>query len=158
MSELRSDAGLSADAGEGLRFAVVVSRFNEDITSRLCDAALETLAAHGVDDEDVLVVDVPGAFELPMAALAAAGSGEVDGVVCIGALIRGETSHFDVLAHSVALAIQNAFRETGVPMSFGVITCENREQAEARAGGVHGNKGVEAALAALEMALLLRPE
>lgn len=158
MSELRSEAPFAEDAAAGLRFGVVVSRFNEDVTGRLRDGVTKTLERYGADPEDVLVVDVPGAYELPLAALRLAADGELDAVVCVGALIRGETSHFDVLAHSVAHAIQDAMRETGVPIAFGVITCENAEQAEARAGGEHGNKGVEAALAAIEMAILLRPE
>lgn len=158
MSDLRESSPLPQDAATGLSFAIAVSRFHADITGRLRDAAVETLEAHGVAAEDILVVDVPGAYELPLAALTLARSGDFDGVICIGALIRGETSHFDVLSHSVASALQSAMRETSIPMAFGVITCENLAQAEDRAGGAHGNKGVEAALAALEMALLLRPD
>lgn len=156
MSELRAETGLPADAAAGLRFAVVVSRFNEAVTSALRDGALETLWELGADRGDVRVLEVPGAYEVPMGAALAARDGQVDAVVCIGALIRGETPHFDVLAHSVAVAVQDAARQSGVPMAFGVLTCEDAAQARARSGGDRGNKGREAALAAIEMARLFR--
>lgn len=156
MSDAPVSASLPADAALGLRFAVVVSRFNEEVTTRLRDSALETLRAYGADDDDVLLLEVPGAHEIPMGALLAAVDRQVDAVVCVGALVRGETPHFDVLAHSVAAAVQDAARETRVPMTFAVLTCEDLAQARARAGGDRGNKGREAALAAIEMARLFR--
>jgi 6,7-dimethyl-8-ribityllumazine synthase len=156
MSQDRADVTLGPTAGAGMRFAVVVSRYNLAVTDRLRAGAVETLIRHGVAEADVLVEWVPGAFELPLAAGRLARANRLDGVVCLGALIRGETSHFDVLAHATAAAVQDTARETGVPISFGVITTENLEQAEARAGGAHGNKGEEAALATLELALLYR--
>ena len=155
MSQDRPESTLDAQAGAGLRFAVVTSRYNTAITDRLRAGAVDALTAHGVAAGDIVTEWVPGAFELPMAAWRLARAG-VDGVVCLGALIRGETAHFDVLAHATAAAVQETVRESGVPVSFGVITTENLAQAEARAGGDHGNKGQEAALAALEMALLFR--
>lgn len=156
MSHDRPDEILPAGCGRGLRVAVCVSRFNEAVTERLRQGALGELQRLGVAAADVTDIAVPGAFELPMAALAAARRGDVDAVVVLGALIRGETAHFDVLAHATATALQDAVRDTGVPMSFGVLTCENLLQAEARAGGSHGDKGAEAAAAAVEMALRFR--
>lgn len=152
MSEFRSMPSLQPQAAAGFRFAVVVSRFNAPITSRLEEGAVTTLLEYGADDPRVLYV--PGAYELPMAAHRLALGGDVDAVICVGALIRGDTAHFDVLAQSTANAIQDVVRHTGIPVSFGLITCENLAQAEARAGGAHGNKGVEAAFAAIEMAAL----
>lgn len=156
MSRLRAASDLPHDAAVGLRFAVVVSRFHEAVTARLRDGAVAALRAHGARELNVRVLQVPGAYELPMAAWRVARDGQVDAVICVGALIRGETSHFDVLAQATAQALQDAARDTGVPMAFGVLTCESVQQAEARAGGERGNKGSEAALAALEMALLFR--
>lgn len=152
MSDLREQSGLAADAACGRRFAVVVSSFNEAITGALRDGAVETLQAHGAADSDIEVLRVPGAFELPMTA-ARLVSG-VDAVICVGALIKGETPHFDYLSAAVAHAIQAVAVRSGVPVIFGVLTCETRAHAEARAGGSKGNKGVEAAIAAVEMAAL----
>jgi 6,7-dimethyl-8-ribityllumazine synthase len=152
MSELRSSVELAADAGAPFRFAVVVSRYNEDVTSALLDGALETFAAHGAASASVY--EVPGAFELPMTAARLVANGSYDSVVCLGALIRGETSHFDYLSASVAHALEDLSCSSGVPVIFGVLTCETLAQAEARAGGDRGNKGNEAALTAIEMAIL----
>jgi len=142
--------------GAGLRIAIVVSRFNEAITSRLLAGAREALSQHDVRDEDVDVAWVPGAFELPLAALMLAESRRYDAVVCLGAVIRGETPHFDYVAGEAARGIGQVSRDTGVPTVFGVITPDTMEQAEARAGGKKGNKGYDAAVNAIEMANLLR--
>ena len=154
MSRLREQVRLPRDAAAGLGFAVVVSRTNDEITGPLLDGALDTLRAHGAEDSRIRVHEVPGAYELPMAADRAARSEGVDAVVCLGALIRGETPHFDVLAHAVGVAIQDVARDRGLPIAFGVLTCDTRAQARARCGGDRGNKGAEAAVAAIEMALL----
>ncbi|MFN2526130.1 MAG: 6,7-dimethyl-8-ribityllumazine synthase [Actinomycetota bacterium] len=135
-----------------LRIAIVVSRFNESIGRRLLDGALDCLTRHGLSEEDIAVVWVPGAFELPAAALRVASSREFDAVVCVGAVIRGETPHFDFISAEAARGIGEAARATGIPLTFAVLTTDTVEQAEARAGGAMGNKGFEAALAALEMA------
>jgi 6,7-dimethyl-8-ribityllumazine synthase len=156
MSQDRPTVVLDDRCGAGLRFAVVTSRYNDAITDRLREGAVAALRRHGVGADDIATESVPGAFELPMAAWRLATTTKIDGVVCLGALIRGETAHFDVLAHSTAAAVQETVRATGVPVSFGVITTENLAQAEARAGGDRGNKGEEAALAVLEMALMFR--
>ena len=137
--------------GAGLHFAVVVARFNEDVTARLLSGARTAFERHGVRDDDVDVAWVPGAFELPIAARKLAESRRYDAIVCLGAVIRGETPHLDVLASSTAQALQAVAREFALPVAFGLITCENEEQAWARAGGERGNKGAEAALAAIEM-------
>ena len=142
--------------GERARVCVIASRFNETISRRLLEGALDCLERHGVADEDLSVVWVPGAFELPLAAQRVASSGEVDAVVCVGAVIRGETAHFDFVAQAAASGIAEASRSTGIPIAFGVLTTETSLQAAERAGGKTGNKGFEAALAALEMADLLR--
>jgi 6,7-dimethyl-8-ribityllumazine synthase len=141
--------------GRGRRFAVVASRFNDLVTSRLVDGALAALRRHGVDDDDVEVAWTPGAFELPLAAHRLAGSEQFDAVICVGAVIRGETAHFDLVANQAAEGIQRVALETGVPCIFGVLATETLEQALERAGGKHGNKGWEAATAALEMAGLM---
>ena len=126
------------------------------MTDRLEEGARQVLVEHGADVSAVRTVHAPGAYELPMVAHHVASAGATDAVICLGTLLRGETAHFDVLAHAVAGAVQATVRETGVPVSFGVITCDTLQQAEARAGGEHGNKGAEAALAAIEMATLYR--
>ncbi|MDQ3985150.1 MAG: 6,7-dimethyl-8-ribityllumazine synthase [Actinomycetota bacterium] len=141
--------------GKGMRVAVVASRFDEAIGKRLLEGALDCLRRHGVAQEDTSVVWVPGAFEIPIAARRFASSKEVDAIVCVGAVIRGETAHFDYVAGEAARGIADVARETGVPVAFGVLTTENREQALERSGGKVGNKGYDAALAALEMANLL---
>lgn len=138
-----------------LRIAVVVSRFNETISKRLLDGAIDSLLRHGANDDNLSVTWVPGAYELPLAADRIASSGTVDAVVCLGAVIRGETAHFEYVAGGAASGIAEVMLRTGVPVTFGVLTTESTEQAEDRAGGKMGNKGAEAALAAVEMANLL---
>lgn len=137
-----------------LRVAVVVSRFNETIGRRLLDGATDCLRRHGIPEDGISTTWVPGAFELPIAAKRLAAAGDVDAVICLGTVIRGETPHFDYVAGTAASGILQAGLETGVPISFGVLTADTTEQAEARAGGKMGNKGFEAALAAIEMANL----
>ena len=142
--------------GDGLRVALVCSRFNDLVTDRLLAGAQDGLRRHGVDAASVTVAWVPGAFELPMAAARLASSGEFDAVVCLGAVIRGATAHFDHVAGQCAAGIQRAQLDTGVPVVFGVLTTDTLEQALDRAGGKAGNKGFDAAAAAIEMADLLR--
>ncbi|MFB3918349.1 MAG: 6,7-dimethyl-8-ribityllumazine synthase [Terriglobales bacterium] len=138
----------------GLRFGIVVSRFNSFITERLMEGALDGLHRSGARDEDITILRVPGAFEIPAAARALAESGRVDAVICIGCIIRGETSHYEHIATEVTRGIGQSAQETGVPHAYGVLTCENLEQAIDRAGLKAGNKGFEAAMAAIEMASL----
>jgi 6,7-dimethyl-8-ribityllumazine synthase len=139
---------------QGLRFALVVSRFNEALTSRLESGAVDCLLRHGAEEGDISIVRVPGAWEIPMIAARIASDGSVDAVISVGALVRGGTAHFDLIAAEVAKGVAQAAVTTGVPMTFGVITAENLEQAVERAGTKMGNKGWEAALAAIEMARL----
>jgi 6,7-dimethyl-8-ribityllumazine synthase len=141
-------------AATGFRFAVVVSRFNEAITGSLRDAATAALTEAGASQ--VQVLPVPGAFEIPQAARAAAESGRFDAIVCLGCVIRGETPHFEYIASAVAHGITDAAGDTGIPMAFGVLTTDTVEQATARAGPGPDNKGREAAAAAIEMAALYR--
>ena len=136
----------------GLRFAVVVSKYNEFVTDRLQAGALAALASAGVAADDITVVRVPGAFEIPVAAQHAAESARFDAVICLGCLIRGETPHFEYISSAVSLGLTTAAAATGVPMSFGVLTTNSVEEALARAGDGIGNKGHEAAVAAIEMA------
>jgi 6,7-dimethyl-8-ribityllumazine synthase len=143
------------DAG-GMRVAVVASRFNDDVTKLLLEGALQALAGMGLDPDSVPVVWVPGAFEIPLVAKQLAESGELDAVICVGAVIRGDTPHFDFVAGECAAGISRVALDTGVPIAFGVLTTDDREQAFARAGGVEGNKGAEAAATAVEMVDLLR--
>ena len=140
--------------GRHLRVAVVASRFNETISKRLAEGALDCLRKHGVPQEFLSITWVPGAFELPAAAKRIAASGEVDAVVCVGAVIRGDTAHFDFVAGHAMNGIGRASMDSGIPITAGVLTTETVEQASDRAGGKMGNKGFEAALAALEMANL----
>ena len=141
--------------GQGRRVAVVAARFNEIVTARLVDGALAALAKHGVADDAVDVAWVPGAFEIPSVASRFARSGTYDAVICLGAVIRGDTAHFDLVANEAAHGIAQVSLDTGVPVIFEVLATEDLAQAEARAGGAHGNKGWEAAEAALEVASLL---
>jgi 6,7-dimethyl-8-ribityllumazine synthase len=136
----------------GFRFALVVSKYNDFVTDRLQAGALAALSAAGVTPADVTVLRVPGAFEIPQAAQHAAESGRFDAVVCLGCLIRGETSHFEFIASAVAHGLTTAAAATGIPMAFGVLTTNSVEEALARAGDGPGNKGHEAAVAAIEMA------
>jgi 6,7-dimethyl-8-ribityllumazine synthase len=140
---------------EGMRFGVVVSRFNSFITERLLAAALDTLRAAGAADADVEIVRVPGSFEIPVAAKQLAKSGRVQAILCIGCILRGETAHYDYVCSECARGIMLAQMDTGVPMAFCVLTCDSLEQAIDRAGLKGGNKGAEAALAAIEMARLM---
>jgi 6,7-dimethyl-8-ribityllumazine synthase len=139
----------------GRRFAVAVSRFNDVVTGPLLEGAVAAFRRHGIAEDDVEVAWTPGAFELPLAARRLADSGQFDAVVCLGAVIRGETAHFDYVAAECARGIQDVALATGVPCSFGVLTTDSLTQALDRAGGKHGNKGWEAATAAIEMAGLL---
>jgi 6,7-dimethyl-8-ribityllumazine synthase len=138
----------------GMRFAVVASRFNNDVTEPLCSGAEKTLRDRGA--ADVHVAWVPGAFELPLVAKKFAESGVVDAVVCIGAVIRGETAHFEYVAGECAAGVTRVSLDTGVPIAFGVLTVEDRDQANERIGGREGHKGEEAAATAIEMVSLLR--
>jgi 6,7-dimethyl-8-ribityllumazine synthase len=142
------------DAAKG-RFAIVVSRYNESITGKLLDGAVRTLAQHGVADNAIDVAWVPGAFEIPLAADRMAKSGSYAAVICLGAVIRGETTHDQHINRAVSLGITEAALASGVPVTFGVLTCDTVEQAIHRAGGSVGNKGIEAAETALRMANLL---
>ncbi|MFI5287470.1 MAG: 6,7-dimethyl-8-ribityllumazine synthase [Candidatus Dormibacteria bacterium] len=139
-----------------MRLGIVVSRFNDIISTRLLDGAVHALRESGVGAGDIDVVWVPGAFEIPIAARELAKRGGVDAVVCLGAVIRGDTPHFDYVAGEAALGIASVHAVTGVPATFGVLTVDTIEQATDRAGGKHGNKGAEAAVAAVEMVSLLR--
>jgi len=136
--------------GSGRRVVVVASRFNETITRPLVDGALEALVAHEVAFDDIDVVWVPGAWELPLAARRALESGRYDALVALGAVIRGETPHFDFVAGEASRGLALVCIDAGIPIGFGLLTCDTMDQALARAGGVHGNKGWDAALAALE--------
>lgn len=151
MNELRGSGTAS-----GCRFAIVVSRFNEEITDGLLKGARQALADASVRDEDVTVMRVPGAFEIPVTALRAAETGRFDAVICIGCLIKGDTMHFEYIAGAACQAIADAAAATGVPMALGVLTTLTEAQAVERAADGPGNKGREAALAAVEMATLFR--
>ena len=142
--------------GDGMRVAVVVSRFNEFVTDLLLEGAREKLAELGVDDGSVTLAYVPGAFELPLAAQRLAATGDQDAVVCLGAVIRGDTDHHIHVGGQAAAGCQRVQLDTGVPVGLGVLTTDTLEQALERAGGRHGNKGADAATAAVEMADLLR--
>ena len=146
-------AGLPS--GVGRRVAVVASRFNEPIVKKLVDGALQALLKYGVVFEDIDVVWVPGAWELPVAARWLLASERYDGIVAVGAVIRGETAHFDYIAGEASKGLAAASAESETPIGFGVLTCDTEDQAEARAGGEHGNKGWDAAVATLEMADLV---
>jgi 6,7-dimethyl-8-ribityllumazine synthase len=142
--------------GQGLRVGIVAARFNALITQQLLDGCTTALRRHGVDTAAVEVVWVPGSFELGMGALALARTGRVDAVICLGCIIRGATSHYDHVASAATSGIQQAGLQTGVPCIFGVVTAENHEQAFDRAGIKAGNRGADAAVAAIEMATVLR--
>ena len=137
------------------RFAVIASRFNEPITLKLLDGALDALKRHGAAPDDIDVVWVPGAWELPLAARRLLATDRYDALIAVGAVIRGETLHFDYVAGEAARGLAQASTEYDRPVGFGVLTCDTMQQVEARAGGDHGNKGWDAALAALEMADLI---
>ena len=138
--------------GEGKKFAIVVSRFNDFITSKLLDGALDCLHRHGVKNDDLSLIRVPGAFEIPLAAQKLAQSGNYDGVICLGAVIRGATTHYDYVCSEVSKGIAKVSLDTNIPVGFGIVTTENIEQAIERAGTKSGNKGYDTAMSVLEMA------
>ena len=152
--EIRKKAVAGKLSAYGFRFGIVVSRFNEFITERLLQSAYDGLLRLGARAKDVAIVRVPGAFEIPSAARTLAQTGKYDAVICIGCLLRGDTAHYDVIVNEVTRGIGQSAQETGVPHAFGVLTCDTLEQAIDRAGLKMGNKGFEAALAAVEMANL----
>ena len=141
-------------SGKSKRFAIVVSRFNEFITQRLLNGAVDQLQRHEVSDADIEVAWVPGSFEIPVAALDMAKTKKFNAVITLGCILRGGTDHYEHVASSVTVGVEKASVESGVPIVFGVITCDNLEQAIDRAGAKMGNRGAQAALAALEMANL----
>lgn len=140
----------------GRRFCIVVSRFNEFITSKLQEACVDTLRRHGAEDQDIDLMWCPGAYEIPFVAKLAAETANYDAVICLGAVIRGATTHYDYVAGECAKGVANVGMQTGVPTIFGVVTTENIEQAIERAGTKAGNKGVDAAMAAIEMVNLVQ--
>ncbi|MBF1693297.1 6,7-dimethyl-8-ribityllumazine synthase [Selenomonas sp.] len=142
-------------SGKGLKFGIVAARFNEFIVSKLVGGALDTLHRHETADHDIDVAWVPGAFEIPLAAKKMAESGKYDAILCLGAVIRGSTTHYDYVCNEVSKGVAQVGLQTGVPTIFGVVTTENIEQAIERAGTKAGNKGADAAMAAMEMASLL---
>ncbi len=153
MAENRVEGGLNA---AGLKIGIVVSRWNEFITKALLEGALDALRRHGAAEADITVAHVPGSFEIPVAVQAMACSRKYDGIVALGAVIRGATTHYDHIAGAVTSGISSVMMQTGVPVAFGVITTESIEQAIERAGSKAGNKGAEAAIVAVEMASLLK--
>ena len=142
--------------GTGLKIGIIHARFNDFIGQKLLEGAEDTLIRHGVDPAHIELVRVPGSFEIPLVAKRLADSGSFDAVVCLGVLIRGGTIHFDLIAAEVTKGLAQISLESGIPMTFGILTCETIEQAIERSGSKAGNKGVDAALAAIEMADLLR--
>ncbi|MFH1502971.1 MAG: 6,7-dimethyl-8-ribityllumazine synthase [Candidatus Eisenbacteria bacterium] len=137
--------------GDGFKFGIVIARFNEFVSLRLLEGAMDCLRRHGVDDDDITVAWVPGAFDIPAVAKKMGDSGKFDAVVCLGAVIRGATSHFDFVAAEAAKGVAYVGMQTGVPTTFGVVTADNLEQAIERAGSKSGNRGWDAARAALEL-------
>lgn len=154
-----ANGGLSFEGGldaTGLRLAVVVARFNAHVTGKLYDGCRDELGARGLDIDTLTTLEVPGCFELPIVAKTLAASGGYDAVICLGAVIRGDTPHFDYVSSETASGVQRAAMDTGVPVIFGVLTTDNDEQAIERAGGSGGHKGRDAALTAIEMVHTLR--
>lgn len=141
---------------KGLKFGIVVSRFNDFITSRLLDGAIDALIRHGAKEDDIEVVKVPGSFEIPLVAKTLAAKGIYNAIICLGTVIRGATPHFDYVAAEVSKGIAAASMETGVPIAFGIITSDTIEQAVERAGTKAGNKGWDAAITAIEMAQVFK--
>jgi 6,7-dimethyl-8-ribityllumazine synthase len=141
---------------EGLKFAIIVSRFNEFITGKLLEGAVDALIRHGAAEKNIDIIKVPGSFEIPLVAKKAAKKKSYDAVICLGTIIRGATPHFDYVAAEAAKGIATASMETGVPIAFGVLTTDTIEQAVERAGTKSGNKGWDAAMVAIEMAQLLK--
>lgn len=142
--------------GKGLRLAIVVSRFNEFVTSRLLEGAIDCLKRHGVEEEDIEIAWVPGSFEIPFIAMKIAKGKKFDAVICLGTLIRGDTPHFDYIAKEATKGIAEVSLSTGIPAIFGIITADTLDQAIQRAGTKEGNKGWQAALSAIEMANLVK--
>jgi len=143
-------------SAEGFRFGIIVSRFNDFISSKLVEGALDALKRHGARDEMISLIKVPGSFEIPVAARKMADSGQFDAIICLGAVIRGATPHFDYVAAEVSKGIAAVSLESKIPVSFGVLTTDSLEQAIERAGAKSGNKGWDAAMAAMEMANLFK--
>ncbi len=143
-------------SAEGFRFAIIVSRFNDFISSKLVEGAMDALKRHGGDEEQICLVKVPGAFEIPLAAKKLAESGRFNAIICLGAVIRGSTPHFDYVAAEVSKGIALVALESKIPVTFGVLTTDNLEQAIERAGSKSGNKGWDAAIAAMEMVNLFK--
>jgi 6,7-dimethyl-8-ribityllumazine synthase len=141
---------------KGMRFSIVVSRFNDFINGKLLDGALDALSRHGADDDNIAIVRVPGSFEIPLVAQKLANSGNFDAIICLGAVIRGATPHFEYISAEVTKGIAKVTLDSGIPVSFGILTTDNIEQAIERAGTKSGNKGWDAALAAVEMVNLLK--
>ena len=141
---------------DNLKFGIIVGRFNEFISSKLLSGSIDCLVRHGADNDDITVAWVPGAFEIPLVAKKMAASGKYDAIICLGAVIRGATPHFDYVCAEVSKGIANVSLQYETPVAFGVLTTENIEQAVERAGTKAGNKGVDAAMAAIEMADLLK--
>jgi len=157
MAEAKKMPGIRGDLkAEGFRFGIVVSEFNSFITGRLLAGALDALERAGAAEKQIEIVRVPGSFEIPIAAKKLAATGRFDSIICIGCVLRGETSHYDYVATETARGIQLAQLDSGVPMAFCVLTCDTLEQAIDRAGLKSGNKGYEAGLTAVEMAHLVR--
>ena len=147
---------LVAEAGKDIRVGIVIARFNEFITSKLLGGALDALRRHGVKEDDIHVAWVPGAFEIPLIASKMAESKKYDAVICLGAVIRGNTSHYDYVCSEVSKGVANVSLNSGVPVMFGVLTTENIEQSIERAGTKAGNKGFDCAVGAIEMVKLIR--
>jgi 6,7-dimethyl-8-ribityllumazine synthase len=143
-------------SGKGIRFAIVVSRFNDFVSQRLLDGALDALKRHGASDDQIDVVKVPGAFEIPAMAKRLSSDSQFDCVICLGAVIRGATPHFEYISSQVARGIASVALESRIPIAFGVITCDTLEQAIERAGAKSGNKGWDAAMSAMEMVNLFK--
>jgi len=141
---------------KGLKFAIIVSRFNDFITGKLLEGAVDALLRHGAKEEDIDVIKVPGAFEIPLTAKKIAAKGSYDALICLGTVIRGATPHFDYVASEVSKGVATASMETGVPIAFGVLTTDTIEQAVERAGTKSGNKGFDAAMTAMEMAQIFK--
>jgi 6,7-dimethyl-8-ribityllumazine synthase len=154
------EAGMKVIQGDlqakGLTFGIVVSRFNDFITAKLLDGAVDALVRHGAKEDDIDVVKVPGAFEIPLAAKKLAAKGRYQAIICLGTVIRGSTPHFDYVAAEVSKGVASASLDTGVPIAFGVLTTDTIEQAVERAGTKSGNKGFDSAMTAIEMAQLMK--
>jgi len=156
MAALSTDIQEGSTSARGLRIAIIVSRFNESVSSRLLEGALEALSRNGAEEDRLEVFKVPGAWELPIIARRLAASGRYDAIIALGCVVRGGTPHFDFVAAAATEGLARVMLDHEIALALGVLTCDNMEQAMARAGGEHGNKGAEAALSALEMANLLK--